>query len=156
MNTVITGRALIVLLAIHLVAVPTGSRPAAFSDVNDGALTAAPREARADFWDALVGTWEGALPFGDRGADRRRVLVVRSVEKTVDGFTIDARYGIPGRRLERPGTILVVVGDEVTLTVRPSGGAEMRLSLLDGQHLAGPYRGTGRAQSWSIRFEKVQ
>src|SRR5262245_65101282 len=71
---------------------------------------------QVDVAATLVGTWEGEFPFGDRGQDRRRTLVVQSVEKTDGGFRVDARYGVTDRPLGRPQTTLQVVGDEVTLT----------------------------------------
>jgi hypothetical protein len=119
-------------------------------------LTLIPAAAQADLPAALIGTWDEALPSGgtDEGNGRRR-LVIRSVEKSADGWRVDARYGTPGETLGKPQTVLEVVRGEAILTVRSPGGAELALRLQDGKYLVGPDRGPSRAPARPIRFERT-
>jgi hypothetical protein len=108
-----------------------------------------------DLAAALIGTWdeESSSDRGDEGDGRRR-LVIQSVEKTAEGWTVDGRYGHRNEALGKPQTELQVIRGEAVLTVRPSTGEELHLRLQDHRYLVGSDRGPSRVPAASIRFEK--
>jgi hypothetical protein len=107
--------------------------------------------AQRDLAKELVGTWEGTqqqlgTTRGGETPVRERILVVRSVRRSGDGWTVDCSFGLPGQKLTRfrsPASRLQETGDKAVLTLTYPSGTYVTLSLDGKDWLSGHHQGVG-------------
>ncbi len=114
----------------------------------------------------LVGEWKGNIEgrwgAGQWARPRPRTLVIHSVREEKGRWIVEARWGLPGRRLYPVDVTLEVDGSDVSLRFpTPKGGGKVDLDLRKERYLVGeqvqPMAGFSY-QTWHfiVRLEKVE
>jgi hypothetical protein len=127
------------------------------------AICAGAASAQRDLAKELVGTWEGTQQQlgAVRGGEtpvRERVLVIRSVRRSGDGWTVDSSFGVAGQKLTRfrsPAARLQEAGDKVVLTLTYPSGTYVTLSLDGKDWLNGHHQGTGGTRDRALSLKRV-
>jgi hypothetical protein len=114
-------------------------------------------DAQANLVSVLTGTWEGELQRGTgRDADPSgRTLVIKSAREEGGRWTVEATYGITGRRLD-PITIAVEQGAELTLRFLTPANSDVRLVLGRAGDLVGTLRTPGGQSERWLKLEKTK
>jgi len=120
--------------------------------------------AQRDLAAELTGRWEGTQQQlgavrGGETANRERVLLVRSVKRSGEGWSVDASYGLPGEKLARfrgRSARLQETGEGVVLTLTYSSGTYVTLQLSQKDWLQGHHQpAQGGARDRAISLKRV-
>ena len=116
--------------------------------------------AQSDLDTKLVGKWQGDLADSKYGKGAGappsgRTLIIRSMTKTEQKWTIDAIYGITGRPLAPVVPAVDESGAAPTIQFMFGPGSQVTLRLIDAKNLVGTVKSTGGVmESRDLRLTK--
>ena len=127
------------------------------------AIGAGRSSAQRDLAKELVGTWEGSqqqlgATRGGETTNRERTLIIRSVRRSGDGWTVDSSFGVTGEKLTRfrtPAARLEETAEGVVLTLTYPSGTHVKLTLAEGDWLRGQHKGTGATRDRALSLKRV-
>ena len=115
---------------------------------------------QTDAASLLVGKWEGDLADSKYGRSAStdpsgRTLVIKSAAKVDGKWSIDAVYGITGRRMAPVAILVAEAGDAITLLFTTGAGSQVNLRLSGGKTLVGVLKTRTGEEGRRLILERV-